>query len=115
MHQDDKARDPTRFLVQRNTNDVTAHWSQVRRYRDRLVRFLVQLHELAFKLDDALKVYEAVAKSSPTAAEGIRARVRMGAIYLQQGRKDEAVALAEASAREAPDNSAASVTTTAPV
>ena len=66
---------------------------------------LGQLHELAFKLDDALKVYEAVAeKSSPTAADGIKARVRMGAIYLQQGRNDTGRSTIEGVLKDVSDN-----------
>jgi len=66
---------------------------------------LGQIYELTFKLDDALKVYEGVAKDSPTSSEGIKARVRMGAIYLQQGRNDTGRSTIAGVLKDASDNS----------
>ena len=66
--------------------------------------FLGQIYELTFKLDDALTVYEGVAKASPTTGDGIKARVRMGSIYLQQGRNDTGRSAIEGVLKDVSDN-----------
>lgn len=68
---------------------------------------LGQVYELTFKLDDALTAYAGVAESSPTTSDGIKARVRMGAIYFQQGRNETGRETIEAVLKDETDNSEA--------
>ena len=65
---------------------------------------LGQIYEFTARLDDAVKVYEGMARKAPTTTDGIKARVRMGAIYLQQGRKDTGRSTIEAVLKDVSDN-----------
>lgn len=110
--QDPKSADTrinlVRFLVQYRSPDAAeaALKEFIAELPDALSLQLLlgQIYELTFRLDDALRVYEGAAKASPTTTDGIKARVRMGSIYLQQGRNDTGRSAIEGVLKDVSDN-----------